>query len=66
MYTVSPRYSELFALSMLMMHVKGPTSFEDVRTLDDGTVCDTFVEAARVSKSEHSVLVMLLYCRHVD
>ena len=47
-YNVHVRYSELFALRILLHNVKGPTCFEDVRTLDDGRVCKTFVEAARV------------------
>ena len=47
-YTVSPRYAERFAIRLLSMNVRGATSFEALRTLDDGTVCATFVEAARV------------------
>ena len=47
-YPVSPRYAEKFAIRLLVVNVRGPTSFEDLRTLDDGTVCTTFMEAAKV------------------
>ena len=32
---------------MLLNHVTGCTSYQEIRTLSDGTVCDTFKEAAR-------------------
>uniref|UniRef100_A0ABD2WRH7 ATP-dependent DNA helicase n=1 Tax=Trichogramma kaykai TaxID=54128 RepID=A0ABD2WRH7_9HYME len=35
MYTVSPTQSELFHLRLLLLHVKGATSFESLRTVDD-------------------------------
>ena len=47
-YTVSPKMTELFCLRLLTYNVRGPTSFEGLRTLDDGTVCETYVEAAKV------------------
>ena len=40
--------TERFAIRTLCMNVCGPTSFEDLRTLDDGTVCESFVKAAKV------------------
>ena len=43
-YTVSPREGERFYLRTLLFHVKGATSFEDVRTVD-GEVKDSFREA---------------------
>ncbi len=47
LYSVSPRETERFALSLLLNHVKGPTSFEDLRTVDN-VVYDSFKEAAIV------------------
>ena len=38
---------ERFYLRMLLNHVTGCTSFQDIRTLADGTVCESFKEAAR-------------------
>ena len=32
---------------MLLNHVTGCTSYEDIRTLSDGTICNTYKEAAR-------------------
>lgn len=43
-YTVHPSQHECFFLRMLLYEVKGPTSFEDLRTVD-GHVCATFREA---------------------
>ena len=51
-FPVSPRYAERFAIRLLVLNVRGATSFEDLRTLDDGTECSTFTEAARVSFTE--------------
>lgn len=56
-YTVSPKFTELFCLRLLVYVVKGPRSFECLRTLDDGTVCETFCEAARVSMLTDCALV---------
>ena len=41
-YPVSPRTMEKYCLRMLLLTVPGPTSWEALRTLEDGTVCDTF------------------------
>ncbi|KAL3070939.1 hypothetical protein niasHT_040095 [Heterodera trifolii] len=41
-YTVSPRKHELFALRTLLLHLPGPKSFADLRTID-GVLFDTFV-----------------------
>lgn len=40
----SPRNIERFHLRLLLLHVKGATSYEDLRTVD-GVVCQTFVQA---------------------
>lgn len=45
MYTVSPKEEELFYLRMLLLHVRGATSFESLRTFDN-TTQETFKEAA--------------------
>lgn len=47
-YTVSPKFAERFAIRLLAINIKGPRSFEELKTLDDGTICDTFTAAARV------------------
>lgn len=44
-YTVSPSEGEKFYLRILLNHVKGPRSFEDLRTVDD-VMCPTFKQAA--------------------
>lgn len=46
MYFAGPGQGERYYLRMLLMHVRGPKSFEDVRTVD-GQLCATFQEAAR-------------------
>ena len=43
-YTVHPNSSECFHLRLLLHEVRGPTSFDDLRTVD-GRVCETFKEA---------------------
>jgi hypothetical protein len=43
-YTVSPKDEERFYLRLLLTKIKGPKSFEDVRTVDD-QICETFKEA---------------------
>jgi len=43
-YTVHPTNKECFYLRILLHHVRGPESFEDMRTVD-GTVCSTYREA---------------------
>lgn len=44
MFSVSPRDAERFHLRLLLLHVPGPTCFEDLRTVD-GDVLPTFREA---------------------
>ena len=44
MYAVSPTQTELFHLRLLLLHVKGGTSFEDLRTVD-GIFHDSFAAA---------------------
>lgn len=56
-FPVSPRYAERFAIRLLVVNVRGATSFEELRTLDDGTVCGTFTEAARVIRDEYKYIV---------
>ena len=45
-YSAHPGEGSRFYLRMLFNHVRGCTSFQDIRTLPDGTVCDTYKEAA--------------------
>lgn len=45
-YTVHPSNDECFYLRLLLINVRGPTSFEDIRTVD-GVVCQTFREACQ-------------------
>ena len=42
-----PVEGERFYLRMLLNHVTGCTSFQCIRTLADGTVCESYKEAAR-------------------
>ena len=44
LHTVSPRLGECYFLRLLLNVVRGPKSFEDLRTVD-GNVCTTFREA---------------------
>uniref|UniRef100_A0AC35FFM5 ATP-dependent DNA helicase n=1 Tax=Panagrolaimus sp. PS1159 TaxID=55785 RepID=A0AC35FFM5_9BILA len=44
MYSASPTNPELFHLRILLNHVKGATSFEDLKTVGT-TVCQTFTQA---------------------
>ena len=46
MYNVSPRDAERYFLRLLLLYIKGPTSFEELRTVS-GTVFATFFEAAK-------------------
>lgn len=46
MYSVSPKDIERFHLRMLLNHVPGACSFEDLRTFD-GVIYETFKEACR-------------------
>ena len=43
-YTVHPKQDECFFLRMLLHEVKGPTSFDDLKSVD-GEVCTTYREA---------------------
>ena len=45
-YSAHPGEGERFYLRILLNHVTGCTSFQDIRTLPDGTLCHTFKEAA--------------------
>ena len=45
-YQVQPSHPERFALRLLLLHRKGVTSFDDLRTID-GYLHDTFKDAAR-------------------
>ncbi|XP_055714240.1 uncharacterized protein LOC129808488 [Phlebotomus papatasi] len=47
MYTVNPRNVELHSLRVLLLHVPGCTSYQDLRTVN-GRVFETFAEAAIV------------------
>ena len=46
-YSAHPGESERFYWRMLLNYVTGCTSYEDIRTLSDGTICNTYKEAAR-------------------
>ena len=41
-YTVHPNAGEKFYIRLLLCHVPGATSFESLRTLDNGVRCETF------------------------
>lgn len=43
-YTVHPSNAECFYLRMLLHEVRGPTSFQTIKTID-GEVCETYREA---------------------
>ena len=45
LYSATPRQGERYYLRVLLLRKTGCTSYEDVRTLDDGTVCATFQDA---------------------
>ncbi|XP_061393216.1 uncharacterized protein LOC133328686 [Musca vetustissima] len=45
-YTVHPQNAECFYLRMLLINVRGPTSFENLRTVD-GQICATYREACQ-------------------
>lgn len=47
MYTVHPRQIECFYLRMLLTRIRGPTSFESLKTYE-GRVCATFREACQM------------------
>ena len=46
-YTINPNNRECFHLRMLLLHVRGPTSFLYLRTVE-GKRCDTFREACQL------------------
>ena len=46
MYTMNPSQKERHYLCILLHHIAGATSYADLRTLPDGTVCDTFKDTA--------------------
>ena len=43
-YTVNPIHFDCFCLRLLLHHVRGPTSFQDLKTVN-GQLCETFQEA---------------------
>ena len=45
LYSIHPAQVQLYALRLLLNHVRGPTSFEDIRTVD-GVLHDSFQDAA--------------------
>lgn len=45
MHQAHPSNVERFHLRLLLNNTKGATSFDHLKTLDDGTVCDTFLDA---------------------
>ncbi|XP_011858582.1 PREDICTED: uncharacterized protein LOC105556120, partial [Vollenhovia emeryi] len=45
-YTIHPKQTECFYLRMLLHHVRGPTSFENIRTVN-GVVKSTFQDACQ-------------------
>ena len=45
MHAAHPSNPERFYLQMLLNHTKGAESFEHLKILDDGTVCETFQAA---------------------
>ncbi|GFR90170.1 DNA helicase-like protein [Elysia marginata] len=46
LYNACPSEGERFFLRLLLQHIKGARSYEDLRTLENGQVCNTFHEAA--------------------
>ena len=60
-YNVSPRDSERFAIKLLLLNKKGPTSFEDFRTVK-GILYPTFVEASKaiglLTSAHHKRLIL--------
>ncbi|XP_067648377.1 uncharacterized protein [Eurosta solidaginis] len=54
-YTVHPRQDECFYLRLLLVNIRGPTSFDSLRTVD-GVLCATFREACqRLSLLENDI-----------
>jgi len=49
-YTVRPKFRELFALRLLLQTIKGPQCFADLKRREDRTLCETFQQAARERK----------------
>ena len=45
-YSAHPGEGERFFLRMLLNHIIGCTSYEDIRALPDGTICNSSKEAA--------------------
>ena len=58
-YTIHPKNTECYLLRLLLLHVRGPTSFADLRTVD-GTVFETYAEACR----ERGLLADDQHCTH--
>ncbi|XP_065831977.1 uncharacterized protein [Oscarella lobularis] len=53
-YTIHPKNTECYLLRLLLLHVRGPTSFADLRTVD-GTVFETYAEASLHSRKPCTV-----------
>lgn len=45
-YSIRPSYSECFYLRILLNHISGPTSFQDLKTVD-GVIEETYQAACR-------------------
>ncbi|XP_045468086.1 uncharacterized protein LOC123676313 [Harmonia axyridis] len=68
LYTISPKYKEKFHLRILLLHVAGPTSFEDLRTFH-GVMYPTFTETVRARNliaSDHEWFKTLEHAALVD
>lgn len=46
LYRANPAEGERFYLRLLLRHTSGATCYEDLKKLDDGSVCTTFKEIA--------------------
>lgn len=46
MYDVPPSYREIFYLRLLLLHCKGATDYDDIKTVS-GTVHSSFKDACR-------------------
>ncbi|KAL8558667.1 hypothetical protein ACOMHN_037760 [Nucella lapillus] len=61
MYTISPRQGECYFLRLLLNVVKGPKSYDDLKTVN-GEVCATFREACQkqglLEDDQHMQLAM--------
>jgi len=44
MYTLHPNQGDVYYMRLLLLHIRGPTSFLELRTVD-GMLCETFKDA---------------------